>query len=141
MTKRMSSLLSDAMTYNRAFSGDQRSLVRDTEKGPEVRQSQLDPLLDHVQTLIIGPLARKGEEVVITDPIALTLCLRNLYQVDEIICFSDNPLSPLVIQKPVVSNQAQVDKFLLAYEEEQAALLRALSMQPARICSPVNFAM
>lgn len=141
MTKRISSLLSDAMTYNRAFTGDQRGLVTETAQGVDIRKEQLEPLLDHVQTLIIGPLMKQESGVVIADPMKMILYLRELYQVEEIVCFSDNPLSPLVTKKPVISSQEQVDQYLIAYEEERAALDRALSLRPAKLCSPVNFAM
>ena len=141
MTKRISSLLSDAMTYNRAFTGDQRGLIRESARGIEVQKSQLEPLLDHVQTLILGPLSKQEGGAGLTDPQQLIQVLRDLYQVEEIICFSDNPLSPLVTKKPVITSQDQVDQYLVAYEEERAALDRALSLRPARLCSPVNFAM
>ena len=141
MTKRISSLLSDAMTYNRAFTGDQRGMVTQTDQGIAIRKEQLEPLLDHVQTLIIGPLMKQDKEVAMADSMQLIQVLRELYQVKEIVCFSDNPLSPLVTKKPVITSQEQVDQYLIAYEEERAALGRALALRPARLCSPVNFAM
>lgn len=141
LTKRISSLLSDTVTYNRAFSGDQRGLVKELDGKLNIEKSKVDPLLEHVQTLIIGPIALKDGEAVIIDPMKLVLHLRELYGVEEIITFSDNPLSPLVAKKPLITSQEEVDKWLIAYEEEKEALRRALQLRPARLSSPVNYAL
>ncbi len=141
LTKRISSLLSDTVTYNRAFSGDQRGLVKELDGKLNIEKSKVDPLLEHVQTLIIGPIALKDGEAVIIDPMKLVLHLRELYGVEEIITFSDNPLSPLVAKKPLITSQEEVDKWLVAYEEEKEALRRALQLRPARLSSPVNYAL
>lgn len=141
LTKRISSLLSDTVTYNRAFSGDQRGLVKESNDQLVIEKEKVDPLLEHVQTLIIGPIALKDGEAAMTDPIQLVLHLRELYGVEEIITFSDNPLSPLVAKKPLITSQEEVDKWLIAYEEEKAALNRALKLRPARLSSPVNYAL
>lgn len=141
LTKRISSLLSDTVTYNRAFSGDQRGLVKEVDGQLIVEKAKVDPLVEHVQTLIIGPIALKGNKPAIIDPLKLVLYLRELYSVEEIITFSDNPLSPLVAKKPLITSQEEVDKWLVAYEEEQEALKRALHLRPARLSSPVNYAL
>lgn len=141
LTKRISSLLSDTVTYNRAFSGDQRGLVKEIDGKLSIEKSKVDPLLEHVQTLIIGPIALKDGSPDFLDPIALILHLRELYNVEEIITFSDNPLSPLVAKKPLITSQEEVNKWLIAYEEEKEALSRALQLRPARLSSPVNYAL
>lgn len=141
LTKRISSLLSDTVTYNRAFSGDQRGLVKEIDGKIVMDKTKVDPLLEHVQTLIIGPIALKDGNPEIIDPMKLILYLRELYGVEEIITFSDNPLSPLVAKKPMITSQEDVDKWLVAYEEEREALDRALHLRPVRLSSPVNYAL
>lgn len=141
LTKRLSSLLSDTVTYNRAFSGDQRGLVKEINGKFAVDKAKVAPLLEHVQTLIIGPIALKEGTASIIDPMQLVLYLRELYDIEEIITFSDNPLSPLVINKPLITSQEDVEKWLVAYEEEKDALNRALQLSPARLSSPVNYAL
>ena len=82
LTKRLSSLLPDTVTYNRAFSGDQRGLVREAEGQLFMDQTKVDPLLDHVQTLIIGPVALRDGAPAIIDPMRLSLYLKELYDVE-----------------------------------------------------------
>ncbi len=140
-TKRLSSLMSDALTYNRAFSGDQRGLVTWDGQYLHIDRPRIEALLDHVQTLVLGPIAKGATEATLIDPIELLLALRAAFDVEEVITFSDNPLSPLVSKRPLISTKEDVDHWMTAYEEEKGALARALALRPARLSSPANFAL
>ncbi|MDP5171962.1 MAG: hypothetical protein NWR72_17055 [Bacteroidia bacterium] len=141
ITKRVSSLMSDALTYNRAFGGDQRGLVKVQDGLLQIDKARIEPLLDDMHTFLLGPLALSDGHPTLVDAMQLMLALRESFGVEEIITFADNPLSPLVTKKPLISSQEDVDKWLAIYDEEKSALARAYQLRPARLSSPANFAL
>ncbi len=139
-TKRVSALLSEASTFNRAFTGDQRGLVQEKNGELTLDRARLEPLLDHVQTLVLGPLLLRDGQPGLADPMALLTALRHWLELESVILFTDNPLSPLAAKKPVISQPEDRDRWLNVYDEERESIDRAWLLRPAQLCSPVNFA-
>lgn len=139
-TKRLSALLSETMTYNRAFAGDQRRLLTRQDDRILIDRARIESLLDQVQALIIGPIADSPEGPVLLNAEHLVLGLRETFGLPEIVAFPNNPLSPLVATPKHIESAADAEAHLQAYEEEREALQRAVRLRPVRFASPVNFA-
>lgn len=139
VTKRLSALFSEAMVYNRAFSADQRNLFAFEGEQLVMNREKIDALLDTVSLLVIGPVIKKGETSQLADPFAMLQVLRESYSTDELILFTENPMSPLATKGLRIESAQEVDKLLKAYEEEQKSLESALRLAPARILSPSNY--
>ena len=107
----------------------------------QIDKARIEPLLDDMHTFLLGPLALSDGSPTLVDAMQLMLALRESFGVEEIITFADNPLSPLVTKKPLISSQEDVDKWLGIYDEEKSPLARAYQLRPARLSSPANFAL
>ena len=139
VTKRLSALFSEAMVYNRAFSADQRNLLAYEGEKLVMNRAKIDVLLETIPLLIIGPIIKKGEKILLADPLAMLQVLRRSYDVEEITVFTENPMSPLAIKGLRIGNVQDIEQLLKAYDEEQKSLELALSLAPARIVSPTNY--
>ena len=141
VTRRFSSLLSEAMVYNSAFMARQRNLV---QRGPtghyRVDTARILALLAPVQVLIIGPEI-VGDYGPHLDPgPGIVDALRRAFGVEEVLLFSDHSRSPLAQSRPLVQAAADIEPLLKVYEEEAPVLNLAVQLAPARIVSPVNYA-
>lgn len=141
VTKRLSTLFSETMTYNNAFMANQRGFFVPTEAGDyHVNVKLIDQLLRPINLLIVGPIVDgpAGEEL--ADPLALFGAARRSLPIDEVIVFPSNPMSPLGRKKPLVESQEQVKELVGVYEEEADAIRLAHRLRPAVLASPVNYA-
>lgn len=140
VTKRISSLLSETMVYNNAFSADQRNLFSINETGhTEIDTVKIKHLLEQIQLLIIGPVIKKGETATLADPIELVEVARKHLDISEMVVFTSNPLSPLGAKNIRIETDEDLEKMLTVYEEETSAIRLAHRLRPARIASPANF--
>jgi len=139
VTKRLSSLLSEAMVYNNAFVASQRGLFAEEEGKYIVNSSLIRKLLYPIQLLLVGPIIKRGKEEVLADPLRMMRAAREALDIDNTVVFAGNPLSPLANRKPLIQSQDDVNHWKKAYEEESKALELALSLQPATVASPMNF--
>ncbi len=140
VTKRLSSLLSEAMVYNNAFSADQRNYFYLEGGEMKVKKAALEKLLQSIQLLVIGPVIQnEAGEAVLADPMRMLETIRAAFQPEELLLFVDNPMSPLGAKKAHVESEADIAPFLKVYEEEKPALARALRLAPARLASPSNY--
>ncbi|MEM7371538.1 MAG: hypothetical protein AAF587_23190 [Bacteroidota bacterium] len=142
VTKRISSLLSEAMVYNNFLMGDQRDSFVLNDKGIlEMNPKAIHELLYTAQLLILGPLVKSREQVQIGDPIHMMQVARAELQAKEVLLFPSNPKSPLATNKPVIDRREEVDRLLGVYEEETDILELAYQLRPVRLVSPVNYSM
>ncbi|WNJ21436.1 hypothetical protein [Pontibacter sp. G13] len=141
VTKRLSSLLSECMVYNNAFSADQRDFCKMTPDGLKFHAERIDQQLTHIQMLILGPVIAGENAPQLADPFAMVHAARVQFAPDEVIVFTDNPMSPLAQKKEIIQSQSDVDRLLPAFEEEKHSLELALEFCPATLASPVNYAM
>lgn len=141
VTRRFSSLLSEAMVYNSAFMARQRELVQQGPSGDyRVKAALIQELLHPLQLLIIGPEIG-GEDGPRLDPgPGIVQALRQAFAVEEVLLFPAHGLSPLAQGRPLIRSAADISPLLTLYEEEAEVLNRAVQLAPARIVSPVNYA-
>jgi len=140
VTKRLSSLLSEAMVYNMAFSADQRDFFYVENGELKLKQAQIERLLQTVQLLVLGPVVKnEAGEAVLADALEMLRVARETFEPSELIFFVDHPMSPLGTKKLRIREQADIDPFLTVYEEEKTALERALHFAPSRLLSPSNY--
>ncbi|MEL6674166.1 MAG: hypothetical protein AAFR61_18315 [Bacteroidota bacterium] len=139
VTRRLSALFSEAMVYNNAFTADQRGIFRLREGKLDLNRKLVDDLFHPIQLLIIGPVLTKGEEKILADPLDLLQLARIKFEVDEILLFPNNPLSPLAQKTPLIGSPEDHDRWMKLYEEEEAVLNLAYQLRPARIVSPMNY--
>lgn len=147
VTKRLSSLMSDKLVVNNAFSGDQREIL--TLQGAEciVRKDLLQKSLDTVDLLVLNaivlgyPMEGEGEEMQPTfhSVTSVATAIRRTFEFEETILFPDNYLSPLAADRPLIMEEAQHDRLKGIYDEEFRVLAAALAMRPAVIAAPGNF--
>lgn len=139
VTKRLSSLFSEAMVYNRAFQAHQRNLISQTEGRLHFKTEEIMALLEHIQLLIIGPVIKQDGSLQLADSFELLRAARGAFDTHETILFTDNPLSPLATKRLKIDQETDLDPLLKAYEEESPALERTLSVSPAHLASPLNY--
>lgn len=141
VTKRLSALFSEAMVYNNAFPAGQRDFFKESSAGVfTVETDRIETLLAPIQMIIFSPImttSSGGDGLV--DPFLLLQAARYAFGIEEILVFPDNPMSPLASQKPLIAATDDLEKWVGIYEEEQAALQRALTLRPARLVSPQNY--
>jgi hypothetical protein len=142
VTKRLSTLFSETMTYNNAFMAQQRNLFqRQDDGGYHVNVKLIERLLTPINLLIVGPIIDGPSGDTMADPLALLEAARRDLPIDEVILFTSNPMSPLGRKKPLIDSQAKVDELSGVYEEESPALHLAHHLRPATLASPVNYAL
>lgn len=140
VTKRISALLSECMIYNNAFSADQRNLVSRVEDRLQINTALIQQLLPPIQLLILGPVIKGETGPQLTDPLELLEAARNAFDIEEVIVFTANPMSPLAGKKEVVRDADDRQRLLNIYEEESDAINLAHRLHPALIASPQNYA-
>lgn len=140
VTKRISSLLSEAMVYNNAFSADQRDIFYLENGALKIKQGFIEKLIPNVQLIVIGPVIKNEQgEAVIANAEAMIDVARKTFQPDELLVFVDNPMSPLGNKRALIETEADIAPFLQIYEEEKPAMERALRLAPARLVAPGNY--
>lgn len=139
VTKRLSALLSETMVYNNAFSADQRNFFYYEDDQLRANISLMEELFQTVQLLILSPVVRRKDNLELLAPTDMIQTMRKQTEVDIVLTFTDNPLSPLASKGPVIEKEEDVEHWKKLYDEEQAALLRAFDLRPAKIVSPTNY--
>lgn len=141
VNKRISALMSEAMVYNNAFCGEQRSFFK--QEGDEILPNKklIEQLFPPIQLLILGPTLKKEEKITLTDPLELVASLRKAYEIEEVILFPKNPLSPMVSKVKAIRNEEDRDKLLAIYGEEKEALELAFDLRPSLLASPANYSL
>jgi hypothetical protein len=141
VTKRISTLFSETMTYNNAFMAGQRGLMRQQPDGTYAANVPLiEQLLAPINLLILGPIVVGAQGEVHADALALFAAARSSLPIDEVLLFPSNPMSPLGRKRPLVDTDAVADELVEVYEEETAAIRLAQRLRPAVLASPVNYA-
>jgi len=141
VTKRISSLFSETLVYNNAFSGDQRKIFSRNEAGQfQLNTALIQSLVGPINLLIIGPIIHTEQGPTLAEPLEMVRSVQQAFDIASPILFTDNPMSPLANKKPMIQVQADVDQWIKAYEEEQHSLDFALKLSPAQLASPVNYA-
>lgn len=142
VTKRISALLSENMVYNNAFSAEQRNLFAYEGEDQLIINTQLiAQLFQTVSLLILSPVIKKGDQVELADPIQMIQAARHQLEANDLILFTDNPLSPLAKKGEYIEEKADQDRLMKIYDEEAAAIQLAYKLRPARIASPVNYSL
>lgn len=137
VTKRLSSLFSEAMVYNNAFSGDQRKFCfRDEEGKLKIDVSRVQKLIAPIQMIILGPLIENNGEVELFDAEEMIQPIRSDFDISEVLLFPGNPLSPLGGKSKMIENEEEYKALRGVFEEEEEVLSRALRHKPARIVVP-----
>ena len=139
VNKRISSLLSEAMVYNNAFSAEQRIFSRDEEGKLVPDKERIEQILYPIQLLVVAPIIKSGDEAVLTDALTLLKSVREAYEIEEVILFANNPLYPMVSQAKQILTEDDREKLLKVYEEEAEALELAYQLRPAILASPQNY--
>lgn len=137
VTKRLSSLFSEAMVYNNAFSGDQRGFCsRNADGKLEVDVSRLEKLVAPINMVILGPLIEKKGETLLLDAEEMIEPIRREAHISELLLFPDNPMSPLGGKNEVIEDEEGYKALYSVFEEEKEVLQRAWRQRPARIILP-----
>lgn len=139
-SKRISSLLSESMVYNNAFSADQRGFFKIENGHIQVNVPLIKELLTPIQLLILAPIVNQEGQLKVFDPVILLLKAREVLNTDETIVFSENPLSPIGTQNITVKTGEEKSSLIKTYEEEKNTIEIAYRLRPARIASPKTFA-
>ena len=139
VTKRLSSYFSEQMVYNNAFSADQRNLISASSEGLQLNKKLIYRLMEHIQLLILNPIisSENGPELGASQMIADFL--RTQLDIEKLILFPNNPLSPLATKQPSILTEQDLAYWKPLYEEEEKTLLRALHLAPAQIVSPSSY--
>ncbi len=139
VTKRISALLSESMVHNHAFAASQRDFFYYENESLTASQSKIEKLLSPIPLMILGPVVKKdGLEIPVSGKEMVYAAKKSL-AIEEVILFSDNPLSPLGNARNVIGDVSDFNALLSLYEEEKASLETALILSPSRICTPRNY--
>ena len=141
VNKRISALLSEAMVYNNAFSADQRKFFLEEEGKLIPNKVLIEKLLHPIQLLILAPILKQGEESVLINPLDLLGSVREAYEIEEVILFPKNALSPMVSKVKAINTEEDRDKLLGIYEEEKDILDLAYRLRPSLIASGANYSL
>ena len=139
VTKRISALLSECMIYNNAFSADQRNLVSRQDGRLHVNTELIRRLLPPIQLLILGPVISGDAGPELADPLELLEATRNAFDIQDLILFTANPMSPLAGKKETVRDESDEQRLLSIFDEEAGAIRLAHRLRPAMIASPQNY--
>ncbi len=139
VTKRLSALLSETMVYNNAFSGDQKNFFYYEDNLLKANIRLMQELFQTVQLLILSPVVKQKDHLKLLEPTDIIQTMRKQTEIEMVLTFTDNPLSPLASKGPVIEKKEDVEHWKELYDEEQAALLRAFELRPAKIVSPTNY--
>ena len=142
VTKRLSSLLSEAMVYNNFLMGDQRDCFAMQEDGSlQINEAPIRELLYTAKLLLIGPIVKQNGAASMGDPLQMLQLARETFDAEETFLFPTKSKSPLAAKKPTIEDRAEVDRLLTIYEEESDTLELAYQLRPVRLASPVNYSM
>ena len=138
VTKRLSSLFSEAIVYIYAFSADQRKLGQRDAAGKLILNiKHIEQLLAPLQLIILGPvISDSAGTSVLADGEELLKAARAQMEFSELILFPGNGLSPLGSKAKNIEGKDEYEELLKVFEEEKETLDRALVHAPARIVSP-----
>lgn len=141
VSKRISSLLSEALINNNAFPAAQRDFFYLENGDLKVAVNKIQQLQSTIPLLILGPIIKENGIETLANATEMVHAARKAFSITLITTFTDNPLSPLGTKKIVMADAEMYDKYLSIYEEEKNALERALQFAPASLCSPFNYAL
>ncbi len=141
VTKRISSLFSEAMVYNNAFSADQRNFFSKEGTTTQINVALINKVLDPIQLLIIGPIMASASGPQLAQPLEMLTVARQAFEVDELILFPAKPKSPLVANKIKINSEEDKIHWLNIYGEESDAIQLAYTLRPASLASPTNYSM
>lgn len=138
-TKRLSGALSEEMVPNTAFSGYQRSFLRQRGEAYLVRHDLLQEIYRLVDCVVLNNLSLGPDGIHAADPAVLLPYLRD--QIDCIDCrvFTHNPRSALAAEPRAVACDADLARLIPAFEEERNTLELASRLRPAWVVSSRNF--
>ena len=139
VTKRLSSLISENMVVNNAFSGDQREILKVKEGKLSFRSNFVANLLNNLHLFILNPIADTPEGPQLQPAEEVLQLIRNELGIQEVLIFPDNGKSHLGSKQVVVDTTEDFNRLADIYEEESATLNRALRLRPVTIVSPVNY--
>lgn len=140
VTKRLSALLSESMVINHAFSGDQRGTFRMENGALKLDPGFISEMLELAPVFVLNSIAAGPDGPEIADVLDAAIQLIGAFEIAEPIVFTQNSRSPLVTEKPVISTDEDVERWMKLYDEEATALQNARRLAPAQIASPANFA-
>lgn len=140
VTKRLSSLISESMVVNNAFSGDQREILKLQDGALTFRSDYVSDLLKNLHLFILNPIAATPEGPQLQPTEQVIQLIRNELNIEEVLVFPDNGKSHLGSERVLIDTTEDFDRLVGIYEEEAKALSRALRLRPATIVSPVNYA-
>lgn len=141
VNKRISALMSEAMVYNNAFCGEQRSFFKQEGEKIVPNRRLIEQLFPPIQILILGPTLKKEGKISLANPLDLVASLRKAYDIEEVILFPKNPLSPMVSKAKYIRSEADRDKLMEIYGEEKEALDLAFELKPTLLASPANYSL
>lgn len=137
VTRRLSSLLSEAGVVNGAFSAEQRELFHfDTEGRMHADAMRIGQLFETLQMLVIAPVIRQNGEPQLADPLLMAAAARETLPIGSVEVFVQNPLSPLAQRRSEIHNEQDAAALHSVYDEESAAISIALRLQPAILTGP-----
>ena len=138
VTRRLSSLLSEANVRNTAFAAYQHKLFTQSHHGVEVSEKQILRLMQYAPILIIGPLMQYTENVEIISGVSLLKAIHKVFARADTLVFCANPRSALARAPQYILPSTGISGLLAAYEEESDTLRLAQKLAPAWICSPAG---
>ncbi|MEO0896183.1 MAG: hypothetical protein AAFY71_07295 [Bacteroidota bacterium] len=137
VTKRLSSLFSEAMVYNNYFTVDQRGICKRDESGKLIfNKERVEQVLAPIQMIVLGPVIKENGEDKLLDGEELLNVVRDSMDFSELLLFPINPLSPIGNKKVMVEGEKEYNDLFSLFEEEKETLDRALRLRPARIVAP-----
>ncbi|MDX1906932.1 MAG: hypothetical protein SF053_07835 [Bacteroidia bacterium] len=141
-TKKLSALFSETLVHNVAFMAGQRNLFsQDTEGRWHLKTDMIRELVQPVRMVIFGPVTGPDSSPVLADAVSMALAARTQLGIEDTFVFTANPLSLLASRRELIDTEDDAARLLPVYEEEAAAIGLARRLRPARIVSPVNYAM
>jgi hypothetical protein len=139
LSKRVSAHLSESMVSNSPISGDQRKFIKVGGQKVTVRASLLHDLFAVVDCIVLNTVATNGFESVIIPTEQLLVGLRETIPFDYCITFPLHSSSALGAPPKLLSNEAERQQLLAAYDEESTAIETAYLMKPCFLALPKNF--
>lgn len=140
VTKRLSSLLSESMVVNNAFSGDQREILKLEGDQLHFRKDYVLGLMTTLHMLILNPITKTADGPAFQPSENIIQLIRSELDIEEVLVFPDNEKSPLGVDRILLDSPDDFNRLVGVYEEEADALNRALRLRPATIVTPVNYA-
>ncbi len=135
-TKRISAKLSESMVANVPFSAEHKSLFRFINDEFHANQELFHKNFQMLNTIVINGVFNNQ----IIDINILIDSIKKIMEIDNMILFTLNPLSPLAAINPIkLETKEELEKYKKIYPEEQKTLDIAGSFLPIFISNPQSF--